>query len=220
MWHESKEMKNSCQRNLAMDVFIVEHPQNVRTIPTYSPMWSPQSTTLVYGASDAILVDPPFTFDQAKDIAEWVQASGKKSNPPFWRRWSRGSWFHGWLTSNQFKAQVVATRGTIKQMHINVSHARACLGPALPGADSRGLQSLRCPWTIINLTLESATLVAVELIIVQGHGSDCSLWNLPREELVPDTLAHGYVDVHLLDRATSRNNLALNWSASKPAVNQ
>ena len=50
------------------EVFIAEPiPQNVTDlIPNGDrPVWSPLSTTLIHGASDAVLVDPPFTREQA-----------------------------------------------------------------------------------------------------------------------------------------------------------
>ena len=40
-------------------------------------MWSPISSTLIYGERDAVLVDAPTTVEQAAALADWVVDSGK-----------------------------------------------------------------------------------------------------------------------------------------------
>jgi hypothetical protein len=40
-------------------------------------MWSPISSTLVYGKRDAVLVDAFITVEQARALVDWVVASGK-----------------------------------------------------------------------------------------------------------------------------------------------
>src|ERR1700719_3987 len=40
-------------------------------------MWSPISSTLIYGKRDAVLVDTFITVEQAYVLVEWVKASGK-----------------------------------------------------------------------------------------------------------------------------------------------
>jgi hypothetical protein len=39
-------------------------------------MWSPTSSTLVYGKRDAVLVDAFITVEQADTLMDWVAASG------------------------------------------------------------------------------------------------------------------------------------------------
>lgn len=41
------------------------------------PMWSPTSSTLIYGDKDAILVDPLMTIEEGRAIADWVAATGR-----------------------------------------------------------------------------------------------------------------------------------------------
>jgi hypothetical protein len=41
-------------------------------------MFSPLSTTLIYGEYDAVLVDPPLTLDQARAVGDWVEVSDKE----------------------------------------------------------------------------------------------------------------------------------------------
>jgi glyoxylase-like metal-dependent hydrolase (beta-lactamase superfamily II) len=40
-------------------------------------MWSPISSTLIYGKRDAVLVDAFITVEQANALVDWVAASGK-----------------------------------------------------------------------------------------------------------------------------------------------
>jgi len=40
-------------------------------------MWSPTSSTLIYGKRDAVLVDAFITVEQADALVDWVAASGK-----------------------------------------------------------------------------------------------------------------------------------------------
>jgi glyoxylase-like metal-dependent hydrolase (beta-lactamase superfamily II) len=42
------------------------------------PMWSPCSSTLVTGETEALLVDTLITFDQVDALAEWVKGFGKR----------------------------------------------------------------------------------------------------------------------------------------------
>ncbi|MGW4760888.1 hypothetical protein ACWEPD_04235 [Streptomyces pseudogriseolus] len=41
------------------------------------PAWSPIASTLIHGERHAILVDAPHTEDKAREVADWVAASGK-----------------------------------------------------------------------------------------------------------------------------------------------
>lgn len=40
-------------------------------------VWSPISSTLIYGKTEAVLVDPLMTQDQARLLGDWVEGSGK-----------------------------------------------------------------------------------------------------------------------------------------------
>ena len=40
-------------------------------------MWSPISSTLIYGKRDAVLVDAFITVEQTRALVDWVAASGK-----------------------------------------------------------------------------------------------------------------------------------------------
>jgi hypothetical protein len=65
---------------LNWDVFVTPGiPTVTSDLPpgTKQGMWSPISSTLIYGKRDAVLVDLPVTVEQADALADWVEASGK-----------------------------------------------------------------------------------------------------------------------------------------------
>jgi hypothetical protein len=41
-------------------------------------VFSPMSSTLIFGAEDAVLVDPPFTRAQIQNVGDWVERSGRR----------------------------------------------------------------------------------------------------------------------------------------------
>jgi glyoxylase-like metal-dependent hydrolase (beta-lactamase superfamily II) len=58
------------------------HVSDLVDLPTPSPLqppggepprWSPVSSTLIYGPTEAVLTDPQITVDQAERLAEWVR---------------------------------------------------------------------------------------------------------------------------------------------------
>jgi len=121
---------------LGYDVFIAEPiPQNVPDpVPNGDHyMWSPQSTTLIYGDHDAVLVDPPFTTEQARDVSTWVQASGKHLTHIFITHGHGDHWFTAGVLADQFGAEVVATPGTIDLMHRHVAMRQTVWDRLFPG---------------------------------------------------------------------------------------
>jgi len=42
------------------------------------PTWSPSSSTLIYGETDAVLVDIPATNSQVDSVADWIESTGKR----------------------------------------------------------------------------------------------------------------------------------------------
>jgi hypothetical protein len=114
---------------LGYDVFIAEPiPQNVTEhIPNGDRrMWSPLSTTLIQGSNDAVLVDPPFTREQACAVGDWVQASNKNVTHVFATHGHGDHWFTAGMLADRFGAQIIATRGTIEQMYPNVGCGKTC----------------------------------------------------------------------------------------------
>ena len=65
---------------LNWDVFVTPGiPIVTSDLPpgTKQGMWSPISSTLIYGKCDAVLVDAFITIEQADALMDWVAASGK-----------------------------------------------------------------------------------------------------------------------------------------------
>src|SRR5258705_13738453 len=46
-------------------------------------MFQPISSTLIVGATDAVLVDPPMTTAQTERVATWIQESAKRLKPTY-----------------------------------------------------------------------------------------------------------------------------------------
>lgn len=87
--------------------------------------WAPVSTTLVYGRREAVLIDPPLTAAQAERVADRVETAGRRLTYIFATHAHGDHWFTAASLADQFPgAQVVATSGTIKQMH-RAAQARA-----------------------------------------------------------------------------------------------
>jgi glyoxylase-like metal-dependent hydrolase (beta-lactamase superfamily II) len=66
-------------RNLKWKVFTNKRPGLSRDLPPGKEelMWVSNSSTLIYGERDAVLVDTFLTIDQSKALLNWVIASGK-----------------------------------------------------------------------------------------------------------------------------------------------
>jgi glyoxylase-like metal-dependent hydrolase (beta-lactamase superfamily II) len=86
-----------------------------------SHMFSPLPSTLIYGQHDAILVDAPLTTDQAKALGHWIEASGKRLTRICATHGHSDHWFTANVLAERSGAQVIASAGTIQQMHNNVS---------------------------------------------------------------------------------------------------
>ena len=121
--------------DLGYDIFVSESiPQNNQPLPNGDrPVWSPLSTTLIHGHTDAVLVDPPFTRDQAHAVIDWIQASDKKLTHIFVTHGHGDHWFTAGMLVDKFGAQIVATAGTIEQMHRNVAMREAVWDKLFPG---------------------------------------------------------------------------------------
>jgi glyoxylase-like metal-dependent hydrolase (beta-lactamase superfamily II) len=84
-------------------------------------MFSPLSTTLIGGAHDAVLVDPPMTGEQGEAVATRIMESGKNLTDIFITHGHGDHWFTAGMLAERFGARVVASAGTIQQMHRNVA---------------------------------------------------------------------------------------------------
>jgi glyoxylase-like metal-dependent hydrolase (beta-lactamase superfamily II) len=108
-----------------------ERPAGVRE--TY---FQAMASTLIYGNSDALLVDAFMTVEQANALADWV-ASKKKNLTTIYITHGHGDhWFGVGTILERFpNARVVATRNTVNVMRQNASPEalRGGWGAAFPG---------------------------------------------------------------------------------------
>lgn len=84
-------------------------------------MFSPLSITLIHGETDAVLVDPPLTTNQAEAVEGWVVSTGKNVTHIVATHGHGDHWFSAGLLAERLHSQVVAAPGTITQMHRNVA---------------------------------------------------------------------------------------------------
>ncbi len=87
--------------------------------------WAPLSSTLVSGAEEAVLIDPPLTTLQALAVGDRMEAIGKRLTHIVVTHGHGDRWFTAAMLTDRFPgARVVATAGTIRQMH-RAADARA-----------------------------------------------------------------------------------------------
>src|SRR5437588_3381575 len=108
---------------LQWSVFITKRPGLNRELPPgyESLAWVPNSSTLIYGERDAVLVDTFLTAEASQALADWVMASGKNLTTIYLTH-SHGDHFFG--------------IGLLKH---RFPHARAVAGPDIVEAMRREL---------------------------------------------------------------------------------
>ncbi|MBC7273242.1 MAG: MBL fold metallo-hydrolase [Streptomyces sp.] len=106
---------------LRHDVLVLDGVRRERPtrLPDGSPLVSsPLTCTLIYGATDAVLVDPPFTYDQVDRLGDWIAAHGRRLAFVYATHGHGDHWFGTDLLMRRFPDAVpYATRGTIALMH-------------------------------------------------------------------------------------------------------
>src|SRR5262249_60431446 len=108
---------------LTYEVFINDPPpQNNGLLPNGEPKGgSPVASTLIYGSQDAVLTDPAFTTAQAQALGDWVAEKGRNLTDIFITHGHGDHWFAAELLAQRFDARIVATAGTIAQMHVSIA---------------------------------------------------------------------------------------------------
>jgi glyoxylase-like metal-dependent hydrolase (beta-lactamase superfamily II) len=167
---------------LAYDVFVNDPPPQDGFLPNGEPKrFSPMASTLIYGREDAVLTDPGLTEDQARALGDWVAAKGRNLTDIFVTHGHGDHWFAAGLLAERFGARVVASAGTIAQMHGNVA-ARPLLWDKL----YTGLIP-PSPVTAVTVPRNRFTLEGHDLVIVEvGHtdSDDTSVLQIPDLGLV------------------------------------
>jgi glyoxylase-like metal-dependent hydrolase (beta-lactamase superfamily II) len=168
--------------NLSYDVFVNEAPPQHGLLPNGEPKrFSPVASTLIYGNENAVLTDPAFTSDQARALGDWVAAKGRKLTHIFITHGHGDHWFAAGLLAERFGARVVASAGTIAQMHGAVAARPFVWDKMVPGMIPPS------PVTAVTVPANRFTLEGHDLVIVEvGHSdsADTSVLHLPDLDLV------------------------------------
>ena len=151
--------------NLSYDVFINEPPpQDNGLLPNGDPKeGSPVASTLIYGSEDAVLTDPGFTGDQARELGDWVAAKGRNVTDIFITHGHGDHWFAAGLLAERFGARVVASASSIAQMHVSIALRPLLWDKVYPGIPPAPVTAVTVPGN--RFTLEGHDLVIVEV----GH---------------------------------------------------
>jgi glyoxylase-like metal-dependent hydrolase (beta-lactamase superfamily II) len=111
--------------DLHWDVFVTPGiPTVTSDLPpgTTQQMWSPISSTLIYGKRDAVLVDAPITVEQAGALVDWVAASGKNLTTIYATHGHGDHFFSASTVLQRFpRARLVATPDVVKMMRQQAS---------------------------------------------------------------------------------------------------
>jgi len=133
-------------------------------MPDGSPLvWSPLSSTLISGAQDAILVDPPFTRTQTERVGDWVEKSGRRLACIYVTHGHGDHWFGtGELVKRFPGVTVYATAGTIEVMRQQAGQGREQLWDRIFPGQIPETPVLAEPVPAQGFWLEGNPLVAVE----------------------------------------------------------
>src|SRR5580698_7639076 len=167
--------------NLAYDVLVNDPPPQDGLLPNGEPKrFSPQASTLIYGSEEAVLADPGLTAEQARTVGDWVEGKGRNLTDIFITHGHGDHWFAAGLLADRFGARVVATAGTIAQMHVNVAARPLLWDKVYPGIPPSPVTAVTVPGN--RFTLEGHDLV----IVAVGHADteDNSVLHVPDLGLV------------------------------------
>ena len=168
--------------NLTYDVFVNDPPLQDGALPNGEPKrFSPTASTLIYGSQDAVLTDPGLTADQARALGDWVAGKGRNLTDIFITHGHGDHWFAAGLLAGRFGARVVASAGTIAQMHVSVAARPLLWDKMYPGMIPPA------PVTAVTVPGNRFTLEGHDLVIVEvGHSDsdDTSVLHVPDLGLV------------------------------------
>jgi glyoxylase-like metal-dependent hydrolase (beta-lactamase superfamily II) len=158
-------MTMSSTDGLTHDVFINDPPpQDNGVLPNGEPrLFPPLASTLISGAQDAVLIDPGFTAERVRVLGDWVASKDRNVTDIFITHGHGDHWFATGLLAERFGARVVATAGTMSQMHANVAARPFVWDKVYPGIPPSPVTAVTVPGD--RFTLEGKDLVIVEV----GH---------------------------------------------------
>jgi glyoxylase-like metal-dependent hydrolase (beta-lactamase superfamily II) len=170
------------------------------------------ASTLIYGTSDAVLVDAYLTAKQSNALADWIASKGKNLRTIYITHGHGDHWFGVGTLLDRFPgAKVVATPNTVKVMRVNASPEMldGAWKPGFPGQIPEKLAiAEELNGSVIDL--EGHELVVVELGHTDTDHTTCLY--VPSIGLVVAGDA-AYNDVHLY-LAESNPQKRLEWIAA------
>ena len=203
---------------LKWDVFVAKRQSLTRDLPPGKEQlnWVGSSATLIYGASDAVLVDTLLTISQNRALADWIAASGKNLTAIYITH-GHGDHFFGLgsLLDRFPGAKAMARPGVVKVMHRQASaeSLRNFWSPRYPGQiPDRLLIANELRGNVIYL--EGRELVAVELGHTDTDHTTCL--HVPSIGLVAAGDA-AYNDTHLY-LAESNTQTRREWIAALDTI--
>ncbi|MBV8944530.1 MAG: MBL fold metallo-hydrolase [Solirubrobacterales bacterium] len=166
---------------LTYDVFVNEPPPQDGLLPNGEPKrFSPTASTLIYGSKDAVLTDPGMTTDQAQALGDWVAGKGRNLTDIFITHGHGDHWFAAASLAERFGARVVASAGTIAQMHANVATRPLLWDKVYTGIPASPVTAATVPGN--RFTLEGHDLVIVE--VGSTDSDDTTILHVPDLELI------------------------------------
>ncbi|NMO93073.1 MBL fold metallo-hydrolase [Actinomycetospora sp. TBRC 11914] len=186
-------MTSTATRTLSYEVFINEPAPQDGVLPNGEPKrFSPQASTLIYGREDAILTDPPLTTDQARVLGDWIASKDRNLTDIVVTHGHGDHWFAAGPLVERFGARVVASAGTIAQMHGNVATRPLLWDRIYTGIPPTPVTAVTAPDN--RVTLEGHDLAIVE--VGSTDSDDTTVLHVPDLDLVVagDVI---YTGVHL-----------------------
>jgi glyoxylase-like metal-dependent hydrolase (beta-lactamase superfamily II) len=167
--------------DLSYDVFVNDPPPQDGLLPNGEmKRFSPTASTLIYGSRDAVLTDPGMTADQAQVLGDWVAAHGRNLTDIFITHGHGDHWFAAGLLAERFGARVVASAGTIAQMHTNAATRPVLWDKVYTGIPPTTVTAVTVPDN--RFALEGHELAIVE--VGDTDSSDTSVLHVPDLGLV------------------------------------
>ena len=159
-------MSTTSPARLSYDVFVWDGPAGAgdERMPDGAPLaWSPLSSTLIFGAQDALLVDPPFTRTQIQAVGDWVERSGRRLAYIYATHGHGDHWFGTGELARRFPGVTVyATEGTIEVMRQQAGPSREQLFDRIFPGQIPESPVLAEPIPAQGFLLEGNPVVAVE----------------------------------------------------------